>query len=93
MKAEETFYWPNLKVDVCDYVKNCINCQRFKGDKGLQQPWKELPAVGKPLERIGTDLTDMVAGAHGYRYSLTIVDHYSRYVKFFPVKTKNTTHN
>ncbi len=37
-------------------------------------------------------LTDTVAGVHGYRYSLTIVDHYSRYVKFFPLKTKNTTH-
>ncbi len=32
LKAEETFYWPNLKVDVCSYVKNCVNCQRFKGD-------------------------------------------------------------
>ncbi len=91
LKAEETFYWPNLKVYVCNYVKNCVNCQRFKGDKGLQQPWKELPAVDKPLERIGMDLTDMVAGAHGYRYSLTIVDH-SRYIKFFPLKTKHSTH-
>ncbi len=66
--------------------------QRFKGDKKLQQPWKELPTVGKALEKIGIDLTDMVAGTLGYQYSLTIVDHYSRYVKFFPLKTKNTTH-
>ncbi len=31
-KAEEMFYWANLKVDVCDYVKKCITCQRFKGE-------------------------------------------------------------
>ncbi len=48
LKAEEIFYWHNLKADVCDYVKKCITCQRFKGDKGLQQSWKELPAVGNP---------------------------------------------
>ena len=25
-KAEELFYWCNLKVDVCIYVKNCVTC-------------------------------------------------------------------
>jgi len=89
-KAEELFYWCNLKVDVCHYVKECITCQRFKGHTGLQQPWQELPPVNKPLERIGIDLTDMVAGAQGFRYILTVVDHYSRYVKFYPLKTKHT---
>ncbi len=35
-KAEELFYWCNLKVDVSNYVKQCIHCQRFKGQTGLQ---------------------------------------------------------
>ncbi len=35
-KAEELFYWANLKTDVCDYVKKCITCQRFEGETGLQ---------------------------------------------------------
>ncbi len=35
-KAEEPYYWANLKVDVCAYVKECITCQRFKGSSGLQ---------------------------------------------------------
>ncbi len=46
----------------------------------------------RPLERIGIDLVDMVAGVQGYRYALTVEDHYSRYVRFFPLKTKHTTH-
>ncbi len=69
-KAEALFYWCNLKVDVSNYVKQCIPCQRFKGSTGLQQPLKELPSVGKPLERIGIDLTDMIAGSQGFRYVL-----------------------
>ncbi len=89
-KAEELYYWVNLKVDVIKYVKECISCQRFKGEKGLQMQRKELPPVTRPLERIGIYLTDMVAGIQGYRYVLTVVDHYSRFVRFFPLKTKHT---
>ncbi len=29
-KAEELFYWCNLKVDVSNYVKQCIPCHRLK---------------------------------------------------------------
>ncbi len=47
-KAEELYHWANLKVDICKYVKKCVTCQRFKGDTGLQQQWKELPPVSKP---------------------------------------------
>ncbi len=89
-KAEETFYWPNLKSDVRTFVKDCLTCQQFKGAPGLQQQWLELPSVERPLERVSLDLTDMVAGNQGYRYVLSITDHYSRYVKFSPLKTKNT---
>ncbi len=49
-KAEGLFYWASLKAGVCDYVKKCITCQRFKGETGLQQQWKELPSVDKTLE-------------------------------------------
>ncbi len=64
-KAEELFCWCNLKVDVSNYVKQCIPCQRFKGSTELQQPFKGLPSIGKPLERIGIDLTDMIAESQG----------------------------
>ncbi len=84
------FYWCNLKVDVSNSVKQCIPYQRFKGQTSLQQPFKELPSVERPLERIGIDLTDMIAGSQGYRYVLSVVDHFSRYVKFCPLKSKNT---
>lgn len=89
-KAETMFYWPNLKVDVCNYVKSCILCQQFKSSQALQQPWKALPAIDKPLDRISVDLTDMKRGRHGYRYVLTVLDHYSRYVKYYPLRSKTT---
>ncbi len=90
LKAEELYYWNNLKVDIRNYVKNRVTCQRFKGQKGLQQQQQEMPPVENPLKRAGIDLTDMVAGDQNYRYVLPVIDHYSRYVKFFPLKHKHT---
>ena len=91
-RAEEMFYWENMKVDIVRYVKECVTCQRFKGTRGLQQTWKELPTVSKPLERVGIDLADMVTGRQGNRYVLSVVDHFSRYVKFYPLTSKHS-HN
>ena len=87
---ENMFYWPSLRSDVCKYVKECEPCQRYKESKGLQQKFHELPAVTKPLERISIDLTDMISGDNGYRYVLTVIDHYSRYVKYFKLRSKST---
>ena len=87
---ESHFYWPSLRADVVKYVKECVVCQRHKDSRALQQPFQELPPVKWPLERISLDLTDMVSGANGYRYVLTIIDHYSRYCKFYPLRTKTT---
>ncbi len=88
--AKDLFYWPNLRYDVCSYVKTCITRQQVKQSVGLQQQWQELPPVNKLLERVSIDLTYMVAGAQGYRYVLTVLNHYSRYTKLYPLKTKST---
>ena len=87
---ENMFYWPSLRSDLCKYVKVCETCQKHKASRGLQQKFQELPAVIKPLERISIDLTDMYSGENNYRYVLTVVDHYSRYVKYYPLRSKST---
>ncbi len=88
--AESLFFWCNMKTDVCNYVKTCSTCQQLKHSAGLQQQWQEMPAVDKPLERVSMDIVDMVGGTQGFRYVLTVLDHYSRYTKLFPLKTKAT---
>ena len=87
---ESYFYWPSLRSDVNTFVKECITCQVHKDSPSLQQKFQELPPVHKPLERISIDLTDMLSGANGYRYVPTVIDHYSRFVKFYPLRSKTT---
>ena len=74
-KTEELVYWPTLTIDMVQYLKECINCQQYKHNKGMSQPYRELPIVSQPLERIAIDLTDMTSGQEGNRYILTIIDH------------------
>lgn len=89
-RLETFFYWPSLRTDVNRYIVECVTCQRYKEGLALQQPYQELPPVTRPLDRVSVDLTDMLSGANGYRYVLTIIDHYSRYVKFCPLRTKQS---
>ncbi len=48
-KAEEYFYWPNLRKDMKAYVRECVTCQQLKMSGGLQQQWQELPPVDQPM--------------------------------------------
>ncbi len=80
LKAEEYFYWPNLRKDMKAYVRECIACQQLKMNSGLQQQWQELPPVDQPMERVSIDITEMGGGAIGQKYVLTVIDHFSQFV-------------
>lgn len=85
--TEQYFYWPNLKQDMRQYVKACVICQQFK-TRSLQQLWKEHPPVNHPKERICIDVMDMGGNVMGNRCVLTIIDHFSRFVNFYPPSSR-----
>ncbi len=80
LKAEDFFYWPNLRKDMKAFVKECVTCQQLKTSNGLQQQWQELPPVDQPMERVSIDITEMGSGAIGQKYVLTVIDNISRFV-------------
>ena len=90
LKVEESFYWPGYRGDVVHFIKGCRLCQEYKEGRHLRRRWQELPPVEKPLERISVDLTDNINGYQGYRYVLTVMCHYSRFVVFYPLRNKTS---
>ncbi len=88
LKAEDYFYWPNLRKDMKAFVRECITCQQLKMSSGLQQQWQELPPADQPIERVSIDITEMGSGAIGQKYVLTVIDHISRFVNFYPISTR-----
>ncbi len=71
LKAEDYFYWPNLRKGMKAFVREYITCQQIKMNSGLQQQWQELPPVDQPMERVSIDITEMGSGAIGQKYVLT----------------------
>ncbi len=88
LKAEEHFYWPNLRKDMKAFVRECITFQQLKMSSGLQQQWQELPPVDQPMERGSIDITEMGSGAIGQKYVLTVIGHFSRFVNLYSMSTR-----
>ena len=88
LKAEDYFYWPNLKSDVKKFVRECVTCQQTKSSTTLQRQWRELPPAQQPLDRVSIDITEMTPARGGHRYVLTVVDHFSRFVKLFKLRSR-----
>ena len=87
-RAQRLFYWPSLWTDVKRFVKSCPRCQQFRNQGGLNRKWKELPVVEEKGERVSIDLMDLYNGQNGYRYVLSVVDHFSRFLRTYPLRNK-----
>ncbi len=40
------------------------------------------------MERVSIDITDVGSGTTSHRYVLTVIDHFSRFVNFYPMSTR-----
>ncbi len=90
LKAEEFFYWPNLRKDVRAFVKECVTHQQLKSSSGLQQQWLELPPLDQHMERVSIDIMEMGSGAIDQKYVFTVIDHFSRFVNLYPMSARTT---
>ena len=85
-------YWPGWREDVRLCLRRCQICARYLRGHPLRQGKLQSMNVGAPLECIGIDIT----GPHpvsttGYRYILTIVDHFTRWAEAYPIRNQNAT--
>ncbi|MCO5554689.1 hypothetical protein L7F22_008222 [Adiantum nelumboides] len=86
--VERYFYWPRLKKDVEEFVRNCLVCQKVKFDRhkaqGLLQP---LPIPTRPWESIAMDfIFDLSRTQSGHDGIWTIIDRFSQQAHFILVK-------
>jgi transposase InsO family protein len=85
-------YWPGWREDVRICLRRCQVCARYLRGHPPRQGKLQSMNVGAPLECIGIDIT----GPHpvsstGYRYILTIVDHFTRWAEAYPIRNQNAT--
>ena len=88
-RAQQYFYWPRMWSDIVHFVRSCTVCQQFKESGALVQKWQELPTVEDKGKRIAIDLIDMHNSCTGHRYCLTVMDHFSRFLRVYPIRNKS----
>ena len=82
-----TLFWPEMRKDVTEKISNCDICKAAKGSRPKQAPLQALPTVSRPFQRIALDYAGPFSTSTlGNKYILVMVDHFSRFLRVFPVK-------
>jgi len=80
------FHSPNLRCVICDFVRACSTCQRYKSEHlhpaGLLLPLSVPSAVWSDR---GLDFMEALPRVGGKSVILTVVDRFSKYCHFIPL--------
>ena len=86
-RLKRLFAWTGLKAQVIDFVKQCDTCQHAKHSNahpaGLLQP---LPIPSGPWRDITMDFIEGLPLSDGFNTILVVVDRYTKFVHFLPLK-------
>jgi hypothetical protein len=86
-RIKQLFYWKGLKSDVEQFVKQCQICQQAKHENshpsGLLQP---LPVPQGAWQDLTMDFIEGLPVSEGYNSISVVVDRYTKYSHFIPLK-------
>ena len=88
-KIKSRLFWTNLSRDVKKFVKECIDCQKFKPPKTYCKP--KLMPLGptRTLMIVTMDMAGTLPETpRGDKHILAMCDHLTKHVKIFPMKGK-----
>ena len=93
IQVRRRFFWPGLQADVKNFCKQCLECELRKDPpRHPRAPLGSLQS-GAFLDRLDIDLVTGLPSSEpeGYRYVLTCIDSFTRFVWAFPLKTQEDT--
>lgn len=87
MRVLEVAWWPTIRKDVCEHVKTCNICQRYKGECSKPSGLMQSTEVTEPSHTLGIDLMGpLPLSKKRNTVLLVIVDYYTKWVELFPLK-------
>lgn len=83
-KVRDLYYWPQMYVNIKEYIRACDVCQR-RGRKQNPEPLQPIP-VGGPFERIGIDYVGPLPRTpRGNKYIIVATDYLTKWPEARPV--------
>lgn len=81
------YFWPGMRGEIARYVKNCIECQRFKASNLKPAGLLQTTTSKQRFEIISVDLFGPLPQTEdGYRWILIAEDVASRWTEIFKLK-------
>jgi hypothetical protein len=89
--VNKLFNWPRIRQDVESFIKQCLVYQQAKHENckspGLLSP---LPVPDSAWQDISMDFIDALPKCDGYSVILVVVDRFTKYAHFLPLKLPYT---
>ena len=86
------FWWPKMLVQIEQYCKGCPQCGSRNQPVPAPRATLGRLAASEPLEVVALDiLSGLPTTAAGHKHLLVVVDHYSRWVECYPLKTQEAS--
>lgn len=91
-KLKMHYFWPKMFTDVQNYIKDCDTCKAYKHSTSAPHGLMTNPKiVERPMEMLSIDLIGPLPKSYsGCVYILSIVDVFSKYCWFHPIRKATT---
>ncbi|KAI6658817.1 Gag-pol fusion protein [Oopsacas minuta] len=88
--GKDRYYWPSMLKDITLYVQNCARCAKNQPClKKPTTPLQPLPVIPKIWFRVGMDLTGPLIDSNDFKYILSVIDHFTRWLVTRPLGCKD----
>ena len=85
--VERYYYWPTVRSDVKQYIRNCHTCRRTKAPRDKYNGFlRPLPVPEQRWKDIGIDFIVGLPECEGKNAILTVIDRLSKDRKYIPVR-------
>ena len=84
-----SFWWPNLRNECQEFVKECETCQLARTTKPAPAHLMPLPITTRPNERVHMDLFgDLKCSDGGNKFILVCTDSFTKWTEVVPIPNK-----
>ncbi|GBP68446.1 Gypsy retrotransposon integrase-like protein 1 [Eumeta japonica] len=85
-RISQQFYFPGMRRYVINYLKTCVECQRYKPDNLKPMGLLQTPVPAQRFEVVAVDLFGpLPKGPKGERWVMIMEDTASKWIELFPL--------
>lgn len=83
--VKNRYFWASMNIDIRDYVRRCIPCQKSKIQRHTTTPLGEFDNASR-FEHIHIDIVGPLPLSNDFKYCVTIIDRITKWPEVIPTK-------